>query len=81
MLVEPDGLGFWFTGPERRTAHQRAVLAGNTDVADLLLAAGAQPATFDAVQQFVSACLSVDRHRIDELVAADPTVVHQAIAG
>jgi ankyrin repeat protein len=78
--VDPDGLGFWFAGQERRTAYQRAVLAGNIEVADLLLGAGARRTMFDPVQAFISACLSVDRRRVDTMVAADPTVVRQAIA-
>lgn len=78
--VDPDGLGFWFIRKERHTAYQCAVLAGNIEVADLLLAAGAQRTTFDPLQAFVSACLSVDRRRVDTLVAEDPTVVQQAIA-
>ena len=78
--VDPDGLGFWFTGTERRTAYQRAVLAGNIETAGLLLAAGARRTALDPEQEFISACLSVDRHRVDELVTADPAVVRHAIA-
>ena len=78
--VDPDGLGFWFTGTERRTAYQRAVLAGNTETAELLLAAGARRTALDPAQEFISACLSADRHRVDEMVTADPTVVRHAIA-
>jgi len=78
--VDPDGLGFWFTGTERRTAYQFAMLAGNTETAELLLAAGATRTAFDPAQEFISACLSADRHRAGELVTADPTVVRHAIA-
>ena len=78
--VDPDGLGFWFTGAERRTAYQRAVLGGNAEIAELLLAAGAMQTALDPAQEFISTCLSVDRHRVDALIAADPAVVRQAIA-
>jgi ankyrin repeat protein len=77
--ADPDGPGFWFTGAERRTAFQRAALAGNTEIADLLLAAGAAGATFDPAHELVSACLSGDRRRADEILAADPTIARQAI--
>jgi len=77
--VDPDGLGFWFTGKHGRTAYQRAVLGGNAEIADLLLASGARPKTFDPSTQLVSACLGVDRRRVDELIAADPAAVQQAI--
>ena len=78
--VDPDGLGFWFTGTHQRTACQRAVLAGNLEIAQLLLAAGARRPALDPAQEFISACLSADRHRARELVTADPAVVRQAIA-
>lgn len=77
--VDPDGLGFWFTGEQRRTAYQRAVLAGNTETANALRGAGARPTTFAPVEEFVSACLSLDRRRVDELAAADPTLVRQVV--
>ena len=77
--VDPDGLGFWFTGDHQRTAYQRAVLAGNTEVAALLFEAGAARVTFDPTQELVSARLRVDRRRVDELLAADATIVPRAI--
>ena len=78
--VDPDGLGFWFTGAERRTAYQRAVLGGNAEIAEMLLAAGARQTAFDPAHEFISACLSGDRRRVDALIAGDPAVVRQAIA-
>ena len=77
--ADPDGLGFWFTGDEGRTAYQRAVLAGNAELADLLLTAGAAPANLDPVQELVSGCLRLDRSRVDELITTDRTLVQQAI--
>jgi ankyrin repeat protein len=56
------------------------VLAGNIEIAELLLAAGARRTALDPAQEFISACLSVDRHQVDELVTVDPAVVRQAIA-
>lgn len=78
--VDADGLGFWFSGDERHTACERAVLAGNIQIADLLLTAGANPTTFDSSQEFVSGCLSVDRQRVAEMLGADPTIAQQAIS-
>jgi len=77
--ADPDGLGFWFTGEDRRTAYERAVLGGNTEVAELLRSAGARPVPLDPVQEFVAACLRADRGWAEELVTADPGVVGQAI--
>src|SRR5260221_1074934 len=65
--VDPDGPGFWFAGAERRTACHRAMLAGNIEIAQLLLAAGARRPTLDPVQEFISPCLSADQPRVREL--------------
>ena len=49
--ADQDGSSFWFTGAERRTAYQRAALAGNTEIAGLLPVTGAARATFDPAQE------------------------------
>ena len=61
-----------------RTAHDLAVLAGNTEVADLLAAAGARRRPRNAVDQFVAACLRADRATAERLLAADPALVERA---
>jgi len=49
-------------------------------LARLLLDAGADPTALEPAHEFISACLSVDRHRVDALITSDPTVLQQAIA-
>ena len=68
-------------GPEpARTTHDLAVLAGNTDVADLLAAAGARARRLDPVDELVAACLRVDRRAVQRLLAGDPGLAALAIA-
>jgi hypothetical protein len=60
-------------GPEpRRTAHDQAVLNGNVEVADLLVAAGAEPGVLDPGDQLIAACMRGDRSTVDRLAAAAP---------
>jgi ankyrin repeat protein len=69
------------TGPEpRRTAHDLAVLAGNTEIADLLAAAGARARPLDTVDELVAACLRAERPAVQRLLTGDPGLVEQAIA-
>jgi ankyrin repeat protein len=56
----------------RRTAHDIAVIAGNTQIADLLAAAGATAHPLDPADQLVAACMRADRVSVDRLLAADP---------
>src|SRR5260221_5345307 len=75
--VDPDGLGFWFTGAERRTAYHRAMLAGNTEAAQLLVAAGARRTASDPAQDLLSPGLSVAQHRVAERFPPDPPWVRK----
>ena len=55
-----------------RTAHDLAVIAGNTEIADLLAAAGATARPLDPTDQLVAACMRADRASVERLLAADP---------
>ena len=59
---------------------EAAAHIGHGAIVRALLAAGARRTALDPAQEFISACLSVDWQRVDELVTADPTVVRHAIA-
>lgn len=57
-----------------RSAYELAELGGNREIADLLVAAGAERHDLDPLDQFVAACLRADRDavtslRTDELVS------------
>jgi ankyrin repeat protein len=65
---------------EGLTAWELAVLNGNTDVVEVLKAAGANPARPDPVLEFLGACMRADRVAVDKLRAADATIVERAIA-
>jgi hypothetical protein len=67
-----DGLGTDHPVRERRTAHELAVLHGNTEVAALLERAGARPRRLDPVDELRSAAMAADRAAVDRLLAADP---------
>jgi len=78
-VVDPDGLGT-HPGFEGRTAYETAVLAGNAEIAEMLVAAGAEPTVLDPVQAFTAACMRADRATINDMVAADPTLPARAVA-
>jgi len=61
-----------------RTAHDLAVLSGNTAVAELLAAAGAAVRPLDPAGELVAACLRADREAVSRLLAADPGLVARA---
>jgi ankyrin repeat protein len=55
-------------GPEpRRTPHDMAVLNGNVEIAELLVAAGAQPGALDPGDQLIAACMRGDVSTVDRL--------------
>lgn len=61
-----------------RTPYELAERAGNREITELLLAAGAEPVDIDPVERFVGACMRADgaevrRTRTDELVRAAQT--------
>ncbi len=79
-VVHVDGHGTEHPALGRRSAHEIAVRHGNTEIAELLLEAGATPVPLDLVQSFLAACMRADRAAVDELLAADPTLTMQAVA-
>jgi hypothetical protein len=66
---------------ERRpTAYDLAVLNGNTEIADLLAAAGARTRPLEPADELVAACLHADRPTVDRLLTADPGLAARAVA-
>jgi ankyrin repeat protein len=62
-----------------RTAYDQAVLAGNTGIAELLAAAGAERRPMEPVDEFVAACLRADGPAVRRMLAADPGLVGRAL--
>ena len=60
-----------------RTAHDLAVINGNTEIADLLAAAGATVRPLEPAAQLVAACLRADQTAADRIIAADPGLVRR----
>ncbi len=77
--VDPDGRGYHPVYGDR-TAYQLAVAAGNREIVQLLVDAGAAAIEVDAVQELLSACLAGDRDEVERLRAAEPALVADAIA-
>src|SRR5438477_639841 len=65
-------------GMQGRSPYELAVRAGNTEIAELLRAAGAQPTALDGPAELAAACLRADRAAATALAAADPTIVSVA---
>jgi hypothetical protein len=63
-----------------RTAHDLAVLGGHTEVAEMLVAAGARPSRLDPVDVLMSACMRADRPAVRRLLAEDATLAELIIA-
>ncbi|GIJ64398.1 ankyrin repeat domain-containing protein [Virgisporangium aurantiacum] len=63
-----------------RTAHELAVLLGNTEIADLLAAAGAAPVPLNPMEAFVAACMRADHNTVQRLTGEDPTLARRVIA-
>lgn len=76
--ADPNGRGLHpaFGG---RTAYEGAVLHGNTDVAALLAAAGADTATIEPLTGFIGGCLAGDRPAVESALAADPALLDRAM--
>ena len=62
-----------------RTACELAILAGNTDIAGLLAAAGAQVPPLNPADQLIAACLRADRPTVRQLLATHPGLADRAI--
>jgi hypothetical protein len=78
--VAVDGRGTEHPGTARGTALAAATRAGNTEIAELLLAAGASPVALDPVEEFLAACMRGDRVAVDALLGVDPTLAGRAAA-
>ena len=77
--IDVDATG---DGPEpRHTVHDLAVINGNTEIADLLVAAGATVRPLDPADQLVAACLRADRASVERLLAADPNLAERVDVG
>ena len=76
--VDPDGRGYHPTYGDR-TPYQVAVAAGNRDIAQLLVQAGAATTAVDPVQEFLSACLAGDWADVERLRSDRPALVADAI--
>jgi Ankyrin repeat len=74
-----DGIGTDHPVHESRTAHQLAVLRGNTDIAALLERAGARPRPLDPVDELRAAAMAADRTAVDRLLAADPGLADRLV--
>ncbi|MET9018578.1 ankyrin repeat domain-containing protein [Actinopolymorpha sp. NPDC004070] len=69
--VAADGRGYHPNYGEL-TALQLATLAGEREIARMLLDAGADRGRVDAVQEFVGACVAGDRAGVERLTAVNP---------
>lgn len=74
--VDPEG-----PDPEDGpSAYALALRAGNSEIAELLAAAGARPVTLDPVQTLAAAIMSGDRAAVERLTRSDPTLTARLIS-
>jgi ankyrin repeat protein len=78
--VAPDGRGTSHPVLRGRSACELAAHAGDEELVQVLVAAGATPVALSDVERFVAACLRGDRARAAALAAADEGLVARAIA-
>jgi ankyrin repeat protein len=74
-----DGIGCDHPILEGRTAHQLAVLHGNTEIATLLEHAGATPRPLSPVDRLRAACMRPDPTEARRLLSDDRTLAAQLI--
>ncbi|MGH9231526.1 MAG: ankyrin repeat domain-containing protein [Acidimicrobiales bacterium] len=74
-----DGIGCDHPILEGRTAHQLAVLHGNTEIATLLERAGAKPEPLSSVDRLRAACMRPDPTEAKRLLADDPGLASEFI--
>ena len=83
MLLERvddvDGIGCDHPVLEGRTAHQLAIVHGNTEIATLLERAGATPRPLSPVDQLRAACMRPDPTEARRLLVDDPSLAAQLI--
>ena len=78
--ADPEARGTRNHEYEIRTPREEAMLRGHRDCAELLRAAGATSGT-TPLYAFMEAATDGDRDRVQQLLARDPTLTDQAIAG
>jgi ankyrin repeat protein len=61
----------------KRTPHELALLSGNIETADYLVAHGAKAVQLNDLDAFSAACLNADGVQARSLLARDPTLVRQ----
>jgi ankyrin repeat protein len=64
--VDPNSRSH-YAAPDDRSAYEMAEAAGNREIAELLLAAGAQRRELAPVERFVAACMRADRAEVATL--------------
>ena len=64
--VDPNGRSH-YAAEDDRSAYEMAEAAGNREIAELLLAAGAQYRQLEPVERFVAACMRADRAEVEVL--------------
>ena len=74
-----DGIGCDHPVLEGRTAHQLAIVHGNTEIATLLERAGATPRPLSPVDQLRAACMRPDPTEARRLLVDDPSLAAQLI--
>jgi hypothetical protein len=77
--IDLDAIEGVVSSERRPTACDLAVLNGNTEIADLLAAAGARARPLEATDELVATCLRADRPTVDRLLTADPGLAARAI--
>ncbi len=76
--VDPAGRGV--PDGANGSAYEIALRAGNAEIAQMLLAAGADPVELDPVQTLRAGLMAADRATVDRLVSTDPTLARQLIS-
>lgn len=76
--VDPNGLGY-HPGYGSRTSHELATMAGNREIAQLLVASGAKISPLDDVDTLLAACMAGDGIAVRASTAADPLLPARAI--
>jgi ankyrin repeat protein len=74
-----DGLGCEHPILEGRTAHQLAVIYGNTEIATVLERAGATPLALSPVDRLRAACMRPDPTEAGRLLGDDPALAQRLI--
>ncbi|MDA1141231.1 MAG: ankyrin repeat domain-containing protein [Planctomycetota bacterium] len=63
------------TGDREKSFYESAMIAGNPELADYLLAHGAEKVELDSLAQFACACMSGDQEKAISLLEAEPDLM------